>query len=120
MQRGGMSRGTGRCTSAGRRHTTARVNSCILREILSWRHTGRPLSIRTTWQPAVKRAGLEDFRFHDLRHMAASYLVMNGASLAEIAEILGHRSLEMTRRYAHLNYEHTRKVLASMNEVMFG
>lgn len=83
-------------------------------------HTSEPLSIRTTWQTAVKRAGLEDFRFHDLQHTAASYLAMNGASLAEIAEILGHRSLEMARRYTHMSQAHTRAVQARMNEVMFG
>jgi integrase len=80
----------------------------------------KPADIRKGWENAVERAGLDDFTFHSLRHSAASYLAMNGASLAEIAEILGHRSLEMTRRYAHLNHEHTRKVLASLNEVMFG
>ena len=52
----------------------------------------RPVFIRTPWITAVKEAKLLDFRFHDLRHSAASYLAMNGATLAEIAEILGHKT----------------------------
>ena len=80
----------------------------------------KPLRMHDAWPEAVKRAGLEDFRFHDLRHTAASYMAMGGASLAEIAEVLGHRSLEVTRRYAHLSQDHTRAVVARMNQTMFG
>lgn len=49
----------------------------------------------------MQRANIKNFRFHDLRHTAASYLVMNGASLHETAEILGHKSTQTTKRYAH-------------------
>ncbi len=80
----------------------------------------QPIDIRTAWENAVKNAELEDFRFHDLRHSAASYLAMNGASLAEIAEVLGHKTLQMVKRYAHLSEAHTSKVVASMNERIFG
>lgn len=62
---------------------------------------------------------LENFRFHDLRHSAASYLAMNGATLAEIAEILGHRTLAMVKRYAHLTDAHVSKVVARMNAAIF-
>jgi integrase len=72
------------------------------------------------WNQAVKAANIQDFRFHDLRHSAASYLAMNGASLAEIAEVLGHKTLQMVKRYAHLSEAHTSKVVASMNERIFG
>ncbi len=78
------------------------------------------IDIRTPWKTAVKRAGITDFRFHDLRHSAASYLAMNGASLAEIAEILGHKTLQMVKRYSHLSEAHTSKVVARMNEKIFG
>ena len=44
---------------------------------------------------------------------------MNGASLAEIAEILGHKTLQMVKRYAHLSEQHTANVVASMNEKIF-
>ncbi len=72
------------------------------------------------WDKAVEDAEIKDFRFHDLRHSAASYLAMNGASLAEIAEVLGHKTLQMVKRYAHLSEAHTSKVVASMNERIFG
>jgi len=68
------------------------------------------------WLEAVADAELEDFRFHDLRHSAASYLAMSGATLAEIAEVLGHKTLAMVKRYSHLTEQHTSKVVARMNE----
>ena len=52
----------------------------------------QPASIREAWKHAVKRAEITNFRFHDLRHSYASYLAMNGASLLEIAELLGHKT----------------------------
>ena len=80
----------------------------------------RPWNIQTAWNTAIEKANLKDFRFHDLRHSAASYLAMNGASLAEIAEVLGHKTLQMVKRYAHLSEAHTSKVVAAMNEKIFG
>ena len=64
--------------------------------------------IRTAFEKAVERADLKDLRFHDLRHTAASHLVMRGASLKEVQEILGHRTFSMTLRYAHLSPAHLR------------
>ncbi len=84
------------------------------------RNPKEPYKIRTAWNSAVKEAGLEDFRFHDLRHSAASYLAMNGASLAEIAEVLGHKTLQMVKRYSHLSEAHTASVVAKMNERILG
>jgi len=78
-----------------------------------------PYRIRTAWNTAIKEAKIQDFRFHDLRHSAASYLAMNGATPAEIAEVLGHKTLQMVKRYAHLSEAHTSKVVASMNERIF-
>ena len=84
------------------------------------RYSDKPIDIRTPWNTAVRNANLKDFNFHDLRHSAASYLAMNGASLAEIAEVLGHKTLQMVKRYAHLSEAHTSSVVASMNERIFG
>ena len=78
------------------------------------------VDLRTPFETALKRAEIADFRWHDLRHSCASYLAMNGASLAEIAEILGHKTLQMVKRYAHLSDAHTSKVVARMNEAIFG
>lgn len=80
----------------------------------------QPADIRGCWKKVVERAQLENFRFHDLRHTTASYLAMNGASLAEIADILGHKTLQMVRRYAHLSDSHVAGVLEDMNRKVFG
>ncbi|WP_068545902.1 tyrosine-type recombinase/integrase [Thalassotalea crassostreae] len=58
------------------------------------------------WQACLKTASINDFRFHDLRHSAASLLAKSGASLLEISEVLGHKSITMTQRYAHLCIKH--------------
>lgn len=75
-----------------------------------------PACIRKAWNNAIRESGIVDFRFHDLRHTCASYLAMSGASLMEIAEILGHKSFAMVRRYAHLSEAHTARVVERMNQ----
>ncbi|MBF0455564.1 MAG: site-specific integrase [Magnetococcales bacterium] len=80
----------------------------------------KPLDIRKAWEAAIKLAEVENFHFHDLRHSCASYLAMSGASLAEIAEVLGHKTLSMVRRYAHLSEAHTAGVVERMNQKIFG
>jgi len=78
-----------------------------------------PLDIRVPWEKALEEAKIENFRIHDLRHTAASYLAMNGAGLLDIAHILGHKSLEMVRRYAHLSPQHTAKTLEGLGQRLF-
>jgi integrase len=80
----------------------------------------KPMDIRRPWEEAVARAKIKDFRFHDLRHSAASYLAMNGATAPEIAAVLGHKTLAMVKRYAHLSESHTASVVARMNAQVFG
>lgn len=80
------------------------------------RRPTQPANIRKAWESALREAEIEDFRFHDLRHSAASYLAMSGATLAEIAEILGHKTLAMVKRYAHLTEGHTASVVERMAE----
>ncbi|MBS0567107.1 MAG: site-specific integrase [Proteobacteria bacterium] len=82
--------------------------------------TGKPLEVGKMFREACERAGIADFRFHDLRHTAASWIAMNGGTLAEIAEVLGHKTLQMVRRYTHLTEGHTRGVLERMNKRAFG
>jgi integrase len=63
----------------------------------------KPIFIEQAWRRARRRAGLEDnLRMHDLRHTAATEMVSGGASLPQIGAVLGHKSLQMTMRYAHL------------------
>jgi integrase len=66
------------------------------------RKTRVAFNFETVWNAARKEARLADFRFHDLRHTCASYLAQDGASLLELADVLGHRTLAMVKRYAHL------------------
>ncbi|ECR2648603.1 site-specific integrase [Salmonella enterica subsp. enterica] len=69
---------------------------------------------KTSWLSACRRAGIEDFRFHDLRHTWASWLIQSGVPLSVLQEMGGWESIEMVRRYAHLapNHltEHARKI----------
>ena len=60
------------------------------------------------WYPAMKAAGVEDLRFHDLRHTFCSRLVMSGADLYRVQRLARHRRPEMTMRYAHLSPAHLR------------
>jgi len=69
---------------------------------------------RRAWDTAVREADLKYLRFHDCRHTAASYLLMSGASLPELAKILGHKSMRMVMRYAHLADDHTVAVVERM------
>ncbi len=78
------------------------------------------INIEYRWRKALKEADIKDFRFHDLRHSCASYLAMNGANPTEIAEILGHKSLQMVSRYSHLSQSHVTSVVSSMNKKIFG
>ena len=75
------------------------------------RFKGSTVSMRPFWNKALADAGVENFRFHDLRHDVASTLVMNGATLYEVAQVLGHRSIITTQRYAHLSTDHKRKLV---------
>lgn len=66
------------------------------------------------WYCALRVSGLKNFRFHDLRHSCASYLASQGASLLEIADVLGHRTMAMVKRYSHLASSHKHNVVARM------
>ena len=76
----------------------------------------KPILIRKAWDKAIKQAKINDFRYHDLRHTAASYLAMNQATMLEIADVLGHKDLQMVKRYAHLSKAHSYDVVKKMNE----
>ena len=77
------------------------------------------IDLRNPWEKAREAAGLIDFRFHDLRHSTASYLAMSGASQLEIAEVLGHRTLQMVKRYSHLSESHVKGLITRLDESIF-
>jgi integrase len=79
-----------------------------------------PIDLRKPWVAALAAAKIAEFRFHDLRHTAASYLALDGASLLSISKVLGHKSTKMTERYAHLTESHLDDVIKSMNEKRLG
>ena len=69
--------------------------------------TGERLtSVQRPFRQAVEAAGVENVRFHDTRQTFASHLVMNGVDIETVAELLGHASIVMTQRYAHLSPHH--------------
>ncbi|HRZ24328.1 MAG TPA: site-specific integrase [Candidatus Contendobacter sp.] len=72
----------------------------------------RIASIRRSFNTACHRAGLVDFHIHDLRHTCAAWLVSAGVALAAVRDLLGHTSITMTERYAHLAPENIRAAVA--------
>lgn len=72
-------------------------------------------SIRTSFENAVRKAGLEDVVFHTLRHSFASNLVMAGVDIATVKELMGHKDIQMTMRYSHLSQPHKKEALARLS-----
>lgn len=79
--------------------------------VFKGRNDGAPADLEKRWRALRDRAGLVGFRFHDLRHAAGSMLTAAGATLAEVAEALGHRTLVMARRYSNQSGEHVRATM---------
>ena len=75
----------------------------------------RLYSVRKPFEIALKIAGILNFRFHDLRHTFASHFVMNGGDLLTLKEILGHSSMQMVERYAHLAAAHKRRQINNLH-----
>jgi integrase len=79
---------------------------------------GQPYrSFRTAFERAVRQAGIQDFTFHDLRHTFASRLVMAGVDLPTVKELLGHKDITMTLRYAHLSTDHKQAAVKKLEKV---
>ncbi len=111
-------------TSKNRESRTLVIVGDALRELREWRssrnavtdlvfpsirHPLKPFrNLDGYWKRALADAEIQDFRFHDLRHTAASYLTQAGVPAITVAAILGHKTLQMTKRYSHLAIEHQR------------
>jgi integrase len=76
--------------------------------------------VKKSIDAACRRAGIKDFRFHDLRHTFASHLVMAGIDITTVKALLGHKTLTMTLRYAHLAQSHTQNAVSVLDIAMNG
>ncbi len=83
--------------------------------------TGKPFKdIKRSFNTALRRAGIRDFHFHDLRHTFASHLVMSGIDLTTVSRLLGHKSLNMTLRYSHLSPGHLNNAVNVLDKTLNG
>jgi integrase len=76
--------------------------------------------LKRAFQRALRKAGIRDFRFHDLRHTFASQLVMAGVDIRTVQELLGHKKLSMTMRYSHLSQAHKKEAVQTLEKVILG
>lgn len=79
---------------------------------------GNFLNVRRSFETALRKSSIEDFRFHDLRHTFASNLVMEGVDIMTVKELMGHKDLTMTLRYAHLAPNHKTKAVNILDRIM--
>ncbi len=77
------------------------------------------IDMRVRFYKCIEIAEIKNCRFHDLRHTVASYIAMNGGSLLDIAQITGHKTMQMVKRYSHLTQKHTAKLLQDTTDIIF-
>jgi integrase len=81
-------------------------------------NSARWATYRTAWDRACEKAKLTYVRFHDTRHTFASWAIQRWVTLAEVRDLLGHHSLSMVQRYAHLSPDHLRAATAALDDVL--
>jgi integrase len=96
---------------------TIRIDDDPAAPVFRTRNGSRYRDISTAFATAVQRAGITDFKFHDLRHTSASRLVMAGVDLATVKELMGHKHITITLHYAHLAPGHKRSAIAVLDRV---
>ena len=74
--------------------------------------------LRKSFSTALRKSGINSFRFHDLRHTFASQLVMAGVDLNTVRELLGHKDMAMTLRYSHLAQSHKQHAVEILGKKM--
>ncbi|MBI4310020.1 MAG: site-specific integrase [Candidatus Omnitrophica bacterium] len=74
--------------------------------------------VRKSFSTALRKSGINNFRFHDLRHTFASQLVMSGVDLNTVRELLGHKDMTMTLRYSHLAQSHKQRAVDTLGKRM--
>jgi integrase len=79
-----------------------------------------PANVSLTLLRTCRRLGIADFRLHDLRHTAASWLMMTGADIYTVAQLLGHKDVRMTARYAHLSPVHLQTAVRGLDRAFAG
>ncbi|MGQ9687890.1 MAG: tyrosine-type recombinase/integrase [Desulfobaccales bacterium] len=84
-----------------------------------YKENSRPYrDIYSGFRLAVKKAGLQEVSIHTLRHTVGSHLVMNGVDLATVKDLLGHRDIRTTLRYAHLAQDHKRQAIGKLGKML--
>jgi len=76
------------------------------------------VDFKKQFHAAVDRAGVDDFRFHDTRHTFASHLVMAGVDIKPVQELLGHATLTLTMKYAHLAPDHRARAIRILDSAL--
>ena len=75
--------------------------------------------VKRAFHTAMRRAGITDFKFHDMRHTFASHLVMAGVNITTVSRLLGHKSLKMTLRYIHLAPKHLQSAVGVLDNAPY-
>ena len=79
---------------------------------------GKIDNVDNAFRMALKKAGIENFRFHDLRHTAASWMVQGGADIYAVQKILGHSNIQTTQRYAHQSPEYLESQIQVLDDFL--
>ena len=80
---------------------------------------GNPFKdVKKSFSSALKKAGIEDFRFHDLRHTFGSHLAMKGVNPRTIQQVMGHKEIKMTMRYSHLSPEYVQEAVEKLDNLL--